>query len=73
MWCIVIRDANGEHYREMEDEKPSNSNLSYWENRHKTYRIDPKAHYYDNSYSVDAVVVNVFEIADEVKNNDSGW
>ena len=65
MWCIIVRDVNREHHREIEEDKPDNSMLNYWESHHKVYRIDPKAPYYDNSYSIDAVVVNVFEVADE--------
>lgn len=72
MWCIIVRNANGEYIREMEEERPDQTTLDYWESHHSVYRIDPKAPYYDNSYSVNATVVNVFEIAESVKEN-SEW
>lgn len=51
MWHIVIQKSSGKVVREIMEDKPSSSNLEYWEE------------YYSDTedYKYYAVVINVFE------------
>ncbi len=55
-YCLVIRDCNGEYYREFEIYKPTIDVLLSWERHYRTF----KKGYAD--YQQEAVVVNVYEI-----------
>ena len=58
MWCIVIRDAVGEHYREVTESKPTLSELEYWES---FYSLHMDAY---SVYKKQATVVNIFQVED---------
>jgi hypothetical protein len=65
MWNLVIRDTNGTYHRESFHDKPNQTDVTYWEDYYKILKVDPKAPYYDNTYSECAVVVNVFYLEDD--------
>lgn len=64
MYCIVIRDFNGKYYRETSETAPDNSDICYWENYYSVQVNKPNGTYYDNTCMQNAVVTNVYEIAD---------
>lgn len=59
MWCIIIQTAAGLMIREVVEEKPNNSDLTYWEK----YYVDKHNFCSDRK----ATVVNVFEIAGDAE------
>tara|TARA_R110000744_G_C19371770_1_gene563233 strand:- start:74146 stop:74349 length:204 start_codon:yes stop_codon:yes gene_type:complete len=67
MWCIVIRDVDGDYFREVVDDFPDEAELNYWERHHQCTASKPHGTYYDMTVqaTVQAVVVNVFKISED--------
>lgn len=57
MYCIVIKDYDGNYHREVVENLPTEKDLAYWEKRYKVHTMT-------SSFLADAI--NVFEIAKEL-------
>lgn len=62
MWCIIIRQYDGEYIRETVEDDPELSDLQYWEDYYSMSVTDNSRPYYDNLVSHKACVVNVFQL-----------
>ena len=60
MYCIVIRDYEGNYYRVTEEDCPTEKGLKYWEYWFKVWKGGDLPPHEATTYP--AVVVNVFEI-----------